>query len=76
VHVGGGVERDGVYHDTHAHGVDPASLALLEEVAARVDVPGVMLERDDDFPAAGELLAELAAIQAAVERGDVRRARR
>ncbi len=76
VHVGGGVERDGVYHDTHAHGVDPASLVLLEELAARAEVPGAMLERDDDFPPAEELLAELAAIETAVERGAARRGRR
>ena len=73
VHVGGGVERDGVYHDTHAHRVDPAALDLLERLAALVDVPGVMLERDDDFPPAGELTADLDAIRAAVERGAARR---
>jgi uncharacterized protein (UPF0276 family) len=74
VHVGGGVEREGVYHDTHAHGVDPAALYLLEELAARVEIPGAMLERDDDFPPAEELAAELEAIREAVRRGAARRA--
>jgi uncharacterized protein (UPF0276 family) len=73
VHVGGGVEHHGVYHDTHAHRVDPAAIDLLEELAARVDVPGAMLERDDDFPPAEELAAELEAIRAAVRRGAGRR---
>jgi len=73
VHVGGGVERDGVYHDTHAHRVDPAALDLLEELAARVEVPGAMLERDDDFPPPDELAAELEAIREAVDRGAARR---
>jgi len=73
VHVGGGVERDGTYHDTHAHRVDPAALALLEELAARAEIPGAMLERDDDFPTAEELTAELEAIRDAVRRGAHRR---
>jgi uncharacterized protein len=73
VHVGGGTERDGAYHDTHAHQVDPAALDLLEELAARVEVPGAMLERDDDFPPAEELAAELEAIREAVRKGARRR---
>lgn len=69
VHLGGGVERGGVYHDTHAHSLDPSALDLLEELAARTEVPGAMLERDDDFPPAEELAAELATIGQAVARG-------
>ena len=34
VHVGGGVLRDGVYHDTHAHPVVPGVLHLVEELFA------------------------------------------
>ena len=48
VHVAGGVERDGLYHDTHAHPTPPAVLDLVAELCARRDPPGVMLERDDD----------------------------
>ncbi|MER6997062.1 DUF692 domain-containing protein [Streptomyces sp. NPDC000410] len=64
VHVAGGLERDGVWHDTHAHPVPPAVLDILAELRARTDPPGVLLERDDDFPPAAELAAELAAIRA------------
>jgi uncharacterized protein (UPF0276 family) len=73
VHVAGGVERDGLYHDTHTHEVPGAVLDLLEQLCARTAVPGVMLERDDRFPADAELNAELDAIAAAVARGAARR---
>jgi uncharacterized protein (UPF0276 family) len=73
VHIAGGVERDGLYHDTHAHPVPVAVLDLLEAVCARAAVPGVMLERDDRFPSDAVLNAELDAIAAAVARGAARR---
>jgi uncharacterized protein (UPF0276 family) len=73
VHVAGGTEGGGLYHDTHGHDVPAAVLDLLAELAARVDVPGVMLERDDRFPTDAELNAELDAIAAAVGRGGARR---
>ncbi|GGQ00453.1 DUF692 domain-containing protein [Streptomyces roseolilacinus] len=63
VHVAGGVERDGVWHDTHAHPVPPQVLDLLSELVSRAAPPGVLLERDDDFPPEDELAAELAAIR-------------
>jgi uncharacterized protein (UPF0276 family) len=66
VHMAGGIERDGVYHDTHAHPVLPEVLALLAELRRRTDPPGVLLERDDDYPSDDELAAELAALRAAV----------
>ncbi|MFI8368007.1 DUF692 family multinuclear iron-containing protein [Streptomyces sp. NPDC085466] len=66
VHVAGGVERDGVWHDTHAHPVPAPVLDILADLAGRVAPPGVLLERDDHFPAATELAAELAAIRATV----------
>ncbi|MFL5910219.1 MAG: DUF692 domain-containing protein [Gaiellaceae bacterium] len=69
VHVGGGVEREGVYHDTHRHPVVTDVLGLLEELCARTLPPAILLERDDDFPAPEALAAELAAIRAAAERG-------
>lgn len=64
VHVAGGVERGGLYHDTHAHTMPNAVLDLLGDLCARVDSPGVLLERDDDYPPDVELAAELAAIRA------------
>ncbi|MFD9082233.1 DUF692 family multinuclear iron-containing protein [Streptomyces erythrochromogenes] len=66
VHVAGGVERDGVWHDTHAHPVPPVVLDLLAELRARVEPAGVLLERDDDFPPEAELAGELAAIREVV----------
>jgi uncharacterized protein (UPF0276 family) len=73
VHVAGGVERNGLYHDTHAEAVPAAVLELLEELCARISIPGVMLERDDCFPSDAELNAELNAIQLAKDRGETRR---
>ncbi|MFF2330872.1 MULTISPECIES: DUF692 domain-containing protein [unclassified Streptomyces] len=64
VHVAGGVEKDGVWHDTHAHPVTAPVLDVLAELRSRVDPPGVLLERDDDFPPAGELADELTTIRA------------
>nr|WP_107090089.1 DUF692 domain-containing protein [Streptomyces sp. WM6372] len=66
VHVAGGVERDGVWHDTHAHPVPPVVLDILAELRKRVSPPGVLLERDDEFPAEAELAGELAAIREVV----------
>jgi uncharacterized protein (UPF0276 family) len=75
VHVGGGRFRDGVYHDTHADPVVPGVLELVEELFALTDAPGVLLERDDDFPPEAELVAELRAIADAVRRGSEHRVR-
>ncbi|WP_327255650.1 DUF692 domain-containing protein [Streptomyces sp. NBC_01244] len=63
VHVAGGVERGGVWHDTHAHPVPAAVLDVLAELRSRVEPAGVLLERDDDFPPDAELAGELAAIR-------------
>lgn len=68
VHVAGGVHHDGVYHDTHAHAVTPEVLDVLDQLCARVTPPGVLLERDDDYPADTELAGELSAIREIVER--------
>ncbi|MER6446153.1 endonuclease [Streptomyces venezuelae] len=69
VHVAGGVERGGVWHDTHAHPVPPVVLDLLAELRSRVEPAGVLLERDDDFPPEAELAGELAAIRAVLTAG-------
>jgi hypothetical protein len=73
VHIAGGIEQGGYYHDTHTYPVPQTCLELLEELCARVAVPGVMLERDDNFPGEVELNAELDAIAAAMFRGAARR---
>lgn len=67
VHVAGGVEKDGVWHDTHAHPVTAPVLDVLAELRSRVDPPGVLLERDDAFPPPGELAGELDAIRGVLE---------
>ncbi|MCX2924631.1 DUF692 domain-containing protein [Streptomyces sp. NEAU-W12] len=69
VHVAGGVERDGVWHDSHAHPVPRPVLDILTDLASRVSPPGVLLERDENFPGPGELERELAAIRGAVGQG-------
>lgn len=69
VHVAGGFERDGVWHDSHAHPVPRPVLDILTDLASRVSPPGVLLERDENFPEPGELEGELRAIRDAVEKG-------
>ncbi|MEU0196320.1 DUF692 domain-containing protein [Streptomyces afghaniensis] len=73
VHVAGGFERDGVWHDSHAHPVPRPVLDILTDLASRVSPPGVLLERDESFPEPAELEAELASIRRAVEAGAVER---
>ncbi|MBK3544835.1 DUF692 domain-containing protein [Streptomyces sp. MBT60] len=68
VHVAGGVEKDGVWHDTHAHPVSEPVLEVLAELRSRVDPPGVLLERDDAFPPGAELAGELDAIRATLRK--------
>ncbi|MEU1047480.1 DUF692 domain-containing protein [Streptomyces sp. NPDC005897] len=69
VHVAGGFERDGVWHDSHAHPVPRPVLDILTDLASRVAPPGVLLERDENFPGGDELRGEVEAIRAAVEKG-------
>ncbi|QFR00971.1 DUF692 domain-containing protein [Streptomyces phaeolivaceus] len=72
VHVAGGFERDGVWHDSHAHPVPRQVLDVLADLASRVTPPGVLLERDDDFPEPGELEGELTAIREVLEKAEAR----
>ncbi|GHI02383.1 endonuclease [Streptomyces cellostaticus] len=71
VHVAGGFERDGVWHDSHAHPVPRPVLDILTGLASRTTPPGVLLERDENFPEPAELERELAAIRGAVAAGRV-----
>ncbi|MCX3290504.1 DUF692 domain-containing protein [Streptomyces sp. NEAU-H22] len=73
VHVAGGFERDGVWHDSHAHPVPRPVLDILTDLASRVSPPGVLLERDENFPEPAELEHELGAIRRALEAGAVER---
>ena len=65
VHVAGGSERDGLYHDTHSDPVPSAVLELISALCSRREPPAFMLERDGSYPPAAELTAELDAIAAA-----------
>jgi uncharacterized protein (UPF0276 family) len=69
VHVAGGFERDGVWHDSHAHPVPRPVLDILTDLASRVAPPGVLLERDENFPGEAELRGEVEAIRTAVTKG-------
>jgi hypothetical protein len=70
VHVAGGVLRDGIWHDTHAHAVSQEILGILAALADRAPLPGAMLERDDACPSGADLAAEIDAIRKVI--GDVR----
>jgi uncharacterized protein (UPF0276 family) len=72
VHVAGGFERDGVWHDSHAHPVPRPVLDILTDLASRVSPPGVLLERDENFPEPAELEGELRAIREALAEGRAR----
>ena len=72
VHVAGGAEHDGVYHDTHAHAVPPQVLDVLADLCRRVRPPGALLERDDRYPTSTDLAAELTAIRTVMEGNTVR----
>jgi hypothetical protein len=65
VHVAGGEEHDGIYHDTHTDATPPQVLELVRELCARHRPPALILERDGHYPAAADLSAELDAIAAA-----------
>ncbi|HEY0541383.1 MAG TPA: DUF692 domain-containing protein [Actinoallomurus sp.] len=65
VHVAGGAEHEGLYHDTHTDPVPAEVLALVKELCARHRPPGLLLERDGRYPPAGELRGELDALAAA-----------
>jgi uncharacterized protein (UPF0276 family) len=75
VHIAGGIERGGLYHDTHTAATPRSVLDLLTELASRVEIPGILLEWDDCFPSEAELSSELDAIaMAAGAAGLARRA--
>lgn len=69
VHVAGGWEHHGVYHDTHVHPIQPPVLDLLAALCRRVDPPGVLWEHDDCFGSDAEMDGEVRRIQAALARG-------
>jgi uncharacterized protein (UPF0276 family) len=75
IHMAGGFVQDGIAIDSHSDPVWKRALDLLEEVSARIEPNGAMLERDDNYAAFGEadLNRELDGIAAAMARGAARR---
>jgi uncharacterized protein len=67
VHVAGGIERNGVWHDSHAAPVPAEVFALASEVAARRPGLAFLLERDDNWPAAEAIETELDQLAAELE---------
>ncbi|MEU1756466.1 DUF692 domain-containing protein [Micromonospora matsumotoense] len=65
VHVAGGAERDGLYHDTHTDPVPAEVLELVGALCARRPPPALLLERDGHYPPAAALRAELDALAVA-----------
>ncbi|MGK5741725.1 DUF692 domain-containing protein [Micromonospora sp. URMC 103] len=65
VHVAGGSDHGGFYHDTHTDPVPPEVLELVAELCARRRPPALLLERDGAYPPAAALRAELDALAAA-----------
>lgn len=60
VHVAGGREgHDGRFHDTHTTPIAQPVFDLLAWLHQRIAIPGVILERDDDFPDQAILHGEL-----------------
>jgi uncharacterized protein (UPF0276 family) len=68
VHVAGGEFQADGYHDTHRAHVPAEVFNLLDSLMQTAHAPGVMLERDGDYPSAAELKLELDAIAAVLQR--------
>jgi uncharacterized protein (UPF0276 family) len=64
LHFVGGHWSDGLLIDSHSHPTSPEVWRLLEAVVARAPVKGIILERDENIPPLGELLADLARARA------------
>jgi uncharacterized protein (UPF0276 family) len=71
IHVAGHtfVPEDDLLIDTHGAPVVEPVLDLLERAVARVGPVPVLLERDHDVPPLADLLAEVAKVRAAYDRG-------
>jgi uncharacterized protein (UPF0276 family) len=62
VHVAGGREHDGLYHDTHTDPTPREVFDLVTALCARRPAVGLLLERDGRYPPREELYSELDAI--------------
>jgi uncharacterized protein len=59
LHFVGGYWQDGILIDSHSHSTPQEIWQLITKVIARTSVKGIILERDENIPAFGELVAEL-----------------
>lgn len=64
LHVVGYTQRDGRWHDAHAEPIQQELFDLTRLVLERSCVAGVIVERDENIPAPGELAAELTSLEA------------
>jgi uncharacterized protein (UPF0276 family) len=64
LHVAGGIMEHGFYFDTHAHAVPAAVFALVERVTALLGPLPILLERDANYDAHVEVLAEVSRLRA------------
>lgn len=69
IHLAGGLQRDGLDQDTHSQPVSEATWSLLEYFCERSRPPGVLIERDSNFPPIADLLAEVRRARRIVRRG-------
>ncbi len=60
LHFVGGHRHGGVWIDSHSRPTPDDVWTVMEKVLARAPVKGVILERDENLPPFGELVAELA----------------
>ncbi len=63
IHLAGHFDRGDIIIDTHDRAVIPAVLDLYRAAARRFGPLPTMIERDEDIPELGELLAELAMVR-------------
>ena len=71
VHVAGGEQCQGLYHDTHTATTPPEVLALVTELCDRHRPPALLLERDGGYPPAAQLYTELDTIADAAKVGRI-----
>ncbi len=63
LHIVGYSFEDGVWHDRHAAPIQDELFDLLAEVVSYAPVQAVVIERDGEFPADAEIVAELIRVE-------------
>jgi hypothetical protein len=65
IHLAGHFDRGDIIIDTHDRAVIPAVLDLYREAVQRFGPVPAMIERDENIPDLGELVAELDIVRSA-----------